>query len=143
MTQPIGGEDRERAHIRVSITRNPPSLSDVVSFLRSCCRECGALTIYVGIVKPFSSSGSRVVGMEIECSSSALKELESGVAKVLEDTGCKAIYVWHREGFAKPGEELSIIGAIGLTRHEVVEAVRRCIEVVKSCKSIVRKEVTE
>ena len=126
----------------VEVSNTPPNPLHVMRFLKECCSECGALTVYIGIVKPLSKCGSRVKGIEVSVDSSALDELRSRASSIAKECRCRALYLWHREGFAESGAELAVIGAIAMTRHDVLEAVRRAIELIKSFEAIRRREIT-
>ncbi|NPA96221.1 MAG: hypothetical protein GXO32_01300 [Crenarchaeota archaeon] len=132
----------EEPRVLVEISSSAPNPLDVIKLLRSMCSDCGAVTVYLGVVKPFSSCGSRVKGIEVSADPSAAEELRRACLEIARSCGCRALYVWHREGFAESGAELAVIGAAAMTRHQVLECVRRAVDTVKSLGAIRRREIT-
>ncbi len=125
----------------VELSSIPPDLGSILNSLKNACSECGAIAVYVGIVKPFSKDGAPVKEMIFSARHDSRELLESIANSVIKRCGCVAMYVWHRVGVAKVGEEIAIIAACGISRDEAISCIKLVIDEVKRVEPVARIEV--
>ena len=119
----------------------PPSLDDVLNRVLSISTSMGlgATVFFVGIVKPVSRSGEGILGLEV------IEEKPSAVESVVETAarGCRDcfVYVWHRVGFARVGNIITIICVAAKTRHEAFGLARKIIDSIKEADTIKKIEI--
>ncbi|XP_039614436.1 molybdopterin synthase catalytic subunit [Polypterus senegalus] len=117
--------------------------TDEVSF-SAVCPECGAVSLFVGTTRN-SYQGKVVVQLEYEAyipmAESELKKICTEMRKKWPTL--KHIVVHHRLGLVPVMEASVIIGISSPHRTESLEAVKYCIDALKSTVPIWKKEIYE
>jgi len=104
---------------------------------------CGAISFFLGTVKsPFD--GKNVVALELEAyMEMAEKKLASIEEAAKEEFGLEDVCIIHRIGNLLPGDNILLVGAVSVSRADVISGVSYILEKIKKDVPIFKKEYLE
>jgi MoaD family protein len=122
-----------------------PSLQEIMEDAKKHSGEegLGALLIYVGIVKS-PVDGVKVDSLYYEVHREyTSRRFEEISQEIRRRYGVKYVRIYHVEGLLKPGDPAMIVSIQGVSRKEVLEAMKEAIELVKHTTGIWKLERRE
>jgi len=108
---------------------------DLNSLLKAVSRvneRCGAIVLFIGIVKGLVEGNSRVRVLEYTSISNAcIKIMEKIAREESEKYKLSQVTIWHRLGALEPGEVTVIIAVVAEDRKSAFRAAEEILERVK------------
>src|ERR1019366_9085376 len=107
--------------------------------------HCGAVVSFCGTVRDSSSGQHDVIALEYETS---LELAERRLAEIVSEArerwpSLGAVAIHHRLGRVAPGETAVVVAGSSPPRTEAFEAGQYCIDTVKECVPMWKREVWE
>ena len=122
-------------------SKNTFSLESILEEMKKRNRDCGAIGIFVGFVKGFNR-GKKVLRLEYEkfdeLFNLKIKEIEN---KIREHPGVSDVFIFHKSGTLKPGEDIMYVIVVGKSRNDVWKPLKECVELIKKELPIWKKEI--
>lgn len=135
----LGPNDGEEELPFVEVVRHP--LSADVYQRRVLSPHCGAVALFVGVVREFTH-GRRTVQLQYEAyDEMAVKEMRALAAEMMEKWPMARVAMGHRVGELGIGEASVIVAVATPHRQEAFEAARYGIDTLKERVPIWKKEV--
>lgn len=129
--------------MRVKVSHNLEDLGLLISELKKQTDECGAIAVYIGVVKG-RRGNEKVLRLEYK----AHEELASeSMRKIIEEAKAKYgiidAIIQHRLGSLKVGEDIMYVLVASRHRVEAFKALFEIVDRVKNEVPLSKKEVTE
>ncbi|HWD95611.1 MAG TPA: molybdenum cofactor biosynthesis protein MoaE [Acidimicrobiales bacterium] len=125
----------------VSVSASPLSQDDLAAW--AVRPDCGAVVTFCGTTRCSSTTGHEIRALEYETS----EELaEARIAEVVAQARVRwpeigAVAIHHRVGLVKLGEPAVVVAVSSPHRREAFEAAQFCIDTVKRCVPMWKREI--
>lgn len=129
------------------VRRGQIDLNELLKVIKSSpnIEECGAIVIFLGIVRGVGYDKTRVKTLHYEAMEDRALQILGKIRDDIlsESEGVKELLIWHVIDDLSQGEETIAIMAAASHRDEAFSAARRALERVKVEPPIWKKEITE
>jgi molybdopterin synthase catalytic subunit len=127
----------------VSVTPSPLSSDELVAW--AVRPECGAVVTFCGTARSSSMTGHEIQALEYETS---VELAEARIAEVVASARSRwpeigAVAIHHRVGVVTVTEPAVVVVVSSPHRREAFEAAQFCIDTVKRCVPMWKREVWE
>jgi molybdopterin synthase catalytic subunit len=127
----------------VSVSPSPLSSDDLVAW--AVRPECGAVVTFCGTARSSSTTGHEIRALEYETS---VELAEARIAEVVATARERwpelgAVAIHHRVGVVSLTEPAVVVAVSSPHRQEAFEAARFCIDTVKRCVPMWKREIWE
>jgi len=127
----------------VDVTPSPLSPDDLVAW--AVRPECGAVVTFCGTARSSSTTGHEIEALEYETS---VELAEARIAEVIASARSRwpeigAVAIHHRVGVVAVREPAVVVVVSSPHRREAFEAAQFCIDTVKRCVPMWKREVWE
>lgn len=127
----------------VSVSSSPLSSDDLVAW--AVRPECGAVVTFCGTARSSSTTGHEIQALEYETS---VELAEARIAEVVASARSRwpelgAVAIHHRVGVVALTEPAVVIAVSSPHRLEAFEAAQFCIDTVKRCVPMWKREIWE
>lgn len=127
----------------VSVSSSPLVSDDLVAW--AVRPECGAVVTFCGTARSTSTTGHEIQALEYETS---VELAESRIAEVVASarsrwTELGAVAIHHRVGVVALMEPAVVVVVSSPHRREAFEAAQYCIDTVKRCVPMWKREIWE
>jgi molybdopterin synthase catalytic subunit len=127
----------------VSVTPSPLSSDELVAW--AVRPECGAVVTFCGTARSSSTTGHEIQALEYETS---VELAEARIAEVVASARSRwpeigAVAIHHRVGVVTVTEPAVVVVVSSPHRREAFEAAQFCIDTVKRCVPMWKREVWE
>lgn len=127
----------------VDVTPSPLSSDDLVAW--AVRPECGAVVTFCGTARSSSTTGHEIEALEYETS---VELAEARIAEVIASARSRwpeigAVAIHHRVGVVAVREPAVVVVVSSPHRREAFEAAQFCIDTVKRCVPMWKREVWE
>jgi molybdopterin synthase catalytic subunit len=127
----------------VSVTPSPLSYDDLVAW--AVRPECGAVVAFCGTARSSSTTGHEIQALEYETS---VELAEARIAEVIASARSRwpeigAVAIHHRVGVVALTEPAVVVAVSSPHRREAFEACQFCIDTVKRCVPMWKREMWE
>lgn len=108
-------------------------LNSLVNTMLKLDEHCGAITLFIGLVKGLVEGDKKVYELEYTIVKNvALKIMEKIAREEAEKYKLSHVVIWHRIGSLKPGEVTIVIAVLAENRKSSFAAAEEILERVKS-----------
>lgn len=108
-------------------------LNSLVNTMLKLNERCGAITLFIGLVKGLVEGDKKVYELEYTIvKNAALKIMEKIAREEAEKYKLSHVVIWHRIGSLKPGEVTIVIAVLAENRKSSFAAAEEILERVKS-----------
>jgi molybdopterin synthase catalytic subunit len=108
-------------------------LNSLVNTMLKLDEHCGAITLFIGLVKGLVEGDKKVYELEYTIvKNAALKIMEKIAREEAEKYKLSHVVIWHRIGSLKPGEVTIVIAVLAENRKSSFAAAEEILERVKS-----------
>ena len=121
------------------------SLTDLLQDLKRSPDICkaGAIALFIGVVRGFSSDGSKVKGLVMEAYEEAANRILREIRRdLMSREGIVDVQIHHLLGEFNVGEDLVYVAVAGGHRDQVFPVLREAVERYKREATIFKKEIT-
>lgn len=127
----------------VSVSPSPLSSDDLVAW--AVRPECGAVVTFCGTARSSSTTGHEIRALEYETS---VELAEARIAEVVATARERwpelgAVAIHHRVGVVSLTEPAVVVAVSSPHRQEAFEAAQFCIDTVKRCVPMWKREIWE
>ncbi len=118
--------------VRILDRNEQLDLNSLVSTMLRLDERCGAITLFIGLVKGLVEENKRVHELEYTVVKEAALEIMGKIAREeAEKYKLSHVVIWHRVGSLKPGEVTIIIAVLAENRKNSFAAAEEILERVK------------
>ena len=104
--------------------------------------EAGAVVLFVGTVRGWTE-GTRTLAIDYEAYPRMAEDYLAAIAEeIRQKWNVRGIYIAHREGRLRPGEDSVVIAVSAPHRSDAFDACRHAIDRIKETVPIWKKEIT-
>lgn len=120
------------------------NLTDLLQDLKKSpeMRKAGAIALFIGVVRGFSSDGSKVKGLVMEAYEEAANRILGEIRRdLMSREGIVDVQIHHLLGEFNVGEDLVYVAVAGGHRDQVFPVLREAVERYKREVTIFKKEI--
>lgn len=119
--------------VRILDRNEQLDLNSLISIMSRLDERCGAITLFIGLVKGLVEGDKRVQELEYTVVKDvALKIMEKIAREEAEKYKLSHVIIWHRVGLLKPGEVTIVIAVLAENRKSSFAAAEEILERVKN-----------
>jgi molybdopterin synthase catalytic subunit len=127
--------------VKILEASEPLNFNDLLNAVLRVDERCGAIVLFVGVVKGIVEGDKRVSGLEYSAiKSTAIKVMERIASEEARKYNLSHVTIWHRVGALRSGEVTIVIAVSAENRKDAFRAAEEILERVKSEAPIFKLE---